>query len=88
MKAKENNIEFIKDEEIATVSFTQRRYKTRIKKLAASRPDECKIIAENKDGSLCAQVPTTWIKIAPPRSISEKQIEAARERIIQYHENK
>ncbi len=53
----ENGIEFIKDAKTATVQFCQGRYKSRIKKLAAERPEKCEILAENKDGTLLAHIP-------------------------------
>ena len=43
----ENVIEFIKDEARATVTFSQGRYKNRVKQLAKSHPEECEIVAEN-----------------------------------------
>lgn len=52
----ENVIEFIGDEKRATVTFSQGRYKSRIRKLAEEHPEECQIMAENKDGSLCAHI--------------------------------
>ncbi len=48
-------------------------YKSRIKKLAAERPEECEIVAENQDGSLCAHIPVAWIKINPAKQLSEEQ---------------
>ncbi len=69
----ENTIEFIRGEERATVSFSQGRYISRIKKLAAERPEECQILAENKDGSICAHVPVAWVRITPPRELTDEQ---------------
>lgn len=71
-ETKENVIDWIKDNPMATVSFTQVRMKTRIRKLAKEKPEECQIIAENADGSLCAHVPTKWIKINPTRIKKKK----------------
>lgn len=71
----ENMIEFIRDSDQATVSFSQGRYITKIKKLAAERPDECEIVAENKDGSVCAHVPVTWMKIIPTQQLTDEQRE-------------
>ena len=71
----ENVIEFIKDSERAAVTFCQGRYKSRIKKLAAERPEECEIVAENQDGSLCAHIPVAWIKINPTQQLTEEQRE-------------
>lgn len=77
----ENAIEFIKDSNRATVSFSQGRYITRIKKLAAERPEECEIVAENKDGSICAHVPVAWVKIAPPKQYTDEYQQQLAERL-------
>lgn len=69
----ENGIEFIKDAKTATVQFCQGRYKSRIKKLAAERPEECEILAENKDGTLLAHIPVEWIRINPGVVLTEEQ---------------
>ena len=84
----ENVIEWVKDGKTATLSLTQGRTISRVMKLAKSRPEECKIIAENKDGSICARVPVGWIKISPIREVSEEQKEAARVRMKEMRENK
>lgn len=81
----ENVIEFMKDSGRAAVSFSQGRYKSRIKKLAEERPEECEIVAENKDGSLYAHIPVAWIKISPPAARTEVQREMARKRMQKYH---
>ena len=83
----ENGIEFLKDSKTATVQFCQGRYKSRIKKLAAERPEDCEILAENKDGTLLAHIPVEWVKIIPPRQLSEeekqKRAEAMRRNVFQ-----
>ena len=56
-KCIENMIEFLENQERAMVTFTQGRYKSRIRKLAKERPKECQIVAQNPDGSLCAHIP-------------------------------
>ena len=81
----ENVIEFLENQERATVTFSQGRYKGRIRKLAAERPEECQVVAENKDGSLCAYIPVSWVKITPPAVRTESQREMARERMRRYH---
>ena len=83
----ENVIEFIKDEKRATVTFSQGRFKTKIRKLAESHPEECQIVAENKDGSICAHVPVNWVKISPVKQMSEKQIESATKNLMNYKLN-
>ena len=68
----ENVIEFLRNAEVATVTFCQGRYISRIKELAKEKPDECQIIVENKDGSIMAHIPTEWIKINPKKELSEE----------------
>lgn len=77
----ENVIEFEKDSKTATLSLSQGRYKSRIRKLAQSHPEECEIVAENKDGSICAHVPVAWIRIIPLRKLSEEQKQKCAERL-------
>lgn len=57
----------------ATASFYQKKFVNKIKKLAQSHPDEVEIIAENKDGSICAHFPVGWVKVSPPRVMSEER---------------
>lgn len=82
----ENGIEFIKDAETAVVQFSQGRFKTRLKRLAAKHPEECQILAENPDGTLLVHIPVEWVKISPPAARSELQRELSRKRMLAFHE--
>lgn len=84
----ENVIEWVKDGKTETLSLTQGRTISRVMKLAKRRPEECKIVAQNTDGSICARVPVGWIKISPIREVSEEQKEAARARMKEMRVNK
>lgn len=64
-KNRENCVEFISNEHFCTVSFTNRKHISRIKKLYSERKDEFKNYIENKDGSICAKIPLKWVKINP-----------------------
>lgn len=78
----ENVIDWIRDSKYATVTFSQGRYITKIKKLAEKYPDECEIVAENKDGSILAHIPVKWIKISANKSnMPEEQRIASAERL-------
>lgn len=83
----ENAIEWLRDQRTATVTITQQTLKSRLLDLAEEYPNEVKIIAKNHDGSICAHIPRTWVKITPPRRIDEelrtKLAEMARERFSQ-----
>ncbi len=81
----ENVIEFLLNEKRATVTFSQGRFKSRIRKLAKDYPEKCQIVAENKDGSICAHVPVDWVKISPLKKVSEAQRERAREQMQKYN---
>jgi len=79
---KENVIEFIKDAPVATVTFSQGRYITKIKKLAEKYPDRVQIVKENNDGTIVAHIPTSAIKInIIERNLSEEQRMIAAERL-------
>ena len=78
----ENVIEFTKGGDRASVTFCQGKYKSRIRKLAAERPEECLIVAENTDGSMCANIPVAWIKINPTKQLSEEQRRGIAERLM------
>lgn len=86
----ENAIEFLKDSDRATATLCQGRFIIRVRKLAESHPGECQIVAENKSGSIVAHIPTSWIKINPPRELSEEERQKRAEQMRQnlfYAEN-
>ena len=56
MELRENAIEWITGDDYAIVSLTQRKYITRVRKLAEKYPTMARIEAQNKDGSICARI--------------------------------
>lgn len=59
----------------------------RLEKLAEQYPDD--VILESKDENSCTYtVPKKWVKIRPPRKISDEQREKAAERIKQWRESR
>lgn len=83
----ENCIEWLRGQEQATVTLSQRSMITKIRKLAERKPGECQIVAENQDGSVVAHVPAKWVKIAPPKAISQENRSRASMRMKKYHSN-
>ena len=63
----ENSIEFLVKQEIATCTFSSRRWINQVKKLAEKFPDQCEIVSENSDGSIVAHVPVSCVKLRAPR---------------------
>lgn len=61
----ENVLEFIEGQKIATVTFSQKRYVFKVKKLAKAYPELCQIVAQNDDGSIIAHLPVNWIRVNP-----------------------
>lgn len=80
-------IEWVKGDSVATVTFpAHHRLNTRVQKLAESF-DEVEYIM-NADGSICGHIPTSWIKINPPKQLTEEQKQQLAERIKNIRANK
>lgn len=62
--------------------------KSKLLKMAEQRPDEVNQVHVNNDGSMVCHVPINFIKISPPRKVSEEQAAAASERFKQMWEEK
>lgn len=85
----ENVLEWYKNEPTATVTFSQGKYITKIRKLAEKFPEECQITHENQDGSIVAHIPVKWIKINnPQRVMTEEEKRLAAERIRNSRKNR
>lgn len=69
----ENVIEFLRGQQTATVCFSQQRFVNRIIELAKNYPQVCVIKDMNNDGSIVAHIPVEWVKIRPPRQMTEEQ---------------
>lgn len=81
-------IEWEKGREKATISaYNNSKIKGKIMKYVVSHPKDVDV-HENMDGSIVAHVPVKWVKISPPRNVSEEQAKAAGERLKKMHENR
>ena len=80
--SRENVIGWYKDSEIATVTFSQGRYISKIKKLAEKYPDDVKFL-ENADGTILAYIPVKAIHISIIHRVemTDEQKKAANKRI-------
>lgn len=82
-------IEWLRSGEYAGVTTpSSTALKSKLMRLAKERPDEVKVMVENKDGSAFFHVPISYIKVSPPRQVSEEQREAAGERFRRMWEEK
>ena len=85
----ENVIEWITNDKTVTVTLSQRKYITKVRKLAEKFPDEVEFLYENKDGSVLVKLPLRAIKInlTEKRELTEEQLEDLRERMKKIHES-
>ena len=82
-------IEWTKKGEYSGVSVPSgTALKSKLMRYAQESPDEVKLKSENKDGSAFFHVPVSYIKVSPPRKVSEAQREAAGERFRRMWEEK
>ena len=78
---RENAIEWINGQDRVTVTLSQGRYISKIKKLAEKFPDEVKIVKENTNGTILAHIPLNYIKInRASRDLTEEEREELAER--------
>ena len=85
----ENVIEWITNDQQVTVTLSQRKYITKVRKLAEKFPDEVEIVYTNKDGSIVAHLPLRAIKInlTEKRELTDEQLEGLRERMKKLRES-
>lgn len=82
-------IEWIKGNDYAGITVPSgTALKSKLMRYAQERPDEVKLMVENKDGSAFFHIPINYVKVSPPRKVSEEQREAAGERFRKMWEEK
>lgn len=69
-------------------SSDQRKWIAKLLKLHEKEPDKVQIIhmPEDNDGCIVANFPSSWMKISPPRQVSEQQRLAAAQRLSKARE--
>lgn len=63
------------------------KLKSKLVKYSKSYPEEVTVVKENKDGSLLAKVPVSYIKVSPPKRMSAENREKASERMKKLHQS-
>lgn len=82
-------IEWIKGNDYAGVTVPSgTALKSKLMRYSQERPEDVKLMAENKDGSAFFHIPINYVKVSPPRKVSEAQREAAGERFRKMWEEK
>lgn len=83
----ETIINFNAEEQVASCYTTDKSSIRKWEKLINERPDDVKIVRQYED-LLEIEVPKKWIKVRPPRQISDEQRAAASERLKAAREKK
>lgn len=82
-------IEWVKGGKYAGVTVPSgTALKSKLLRLAKQNSEDVKIISENNDGSVFAHIPVKYVKISPPRKITDEQKEAASARFKQMWKDK
>lgn len=80
------------DKDRGFFSSDERKWISKIKKLAKKYPDKVEILAEpeTNDGCIYCRLPTEWLKITPPRSLSmtEEQKSSVAQRLAHARANR
>ncbi len=81
----ENAIEFLKGQERATVTFSSEKWRNRLRKLQKEHPNEVDIFTDDETYT-CGHIPVGWLKIHPPRVLSDDQKAELAERMRKLRE--
>ena len=82
---RENCIEWLNGQDTISVTLSQGRYISKVRKLAKKYPDLVQILAENDDGSIFAHMPIKSLKlnIISPKELGNDEKEKLVERLSQ-----
>lgn len=85
---KETVVGYLNVDNYASFDSNETKWINKILKLKDQYPDEVKIICmpEDNDGSLCAHIPKSWLKVNPPKKMNlteeQKALRAERMRSL------
>lgn len=87
MKCSENVIEWERGDSTITATLSTQSMITKVMKLA-EKHEEVEIVKVNKDGSIVAHLPLTYLKFIPPKKLSEETRQMLVDRISQVNANR
>lgn len=87
---KETVVGYVDEDSYASFTSAEKKWINKIIKLKAEHPEQVDIKAypEDNQGYIYAHLPKKWLKVSPPRQISEEQKAAAAERLKAMRNNK
>lgn len=89
MEIRENVIEWITGSNTATVTISQKKYQSKIRRLAEKYPDDVNILTDNNGDCIVAHMPLKYIHIFASEShLTEEQRKANGERLKKLRQTK
>lgn len=85
---RENCIEWIEGDKRATVTTYRKSFIKKLKAISEESPEDAQIIKENQDGSICAHISLSLVKIHAKKKLSEEQKKKASERLAKAREER
>lgn len=73
---------------LITATLTRKKWVNKVLEYAEKYPEEVQITHKNRDGSIVAHIPVSYLKITRPREMSEDQKNKARENMLKLKANK
>lgn len=82
---RETLIDFNEAEKTASVYTCNKAMQNKLRRLAEQRPEECRLVKEYPESKAIEfDVPKAWVKVSPPRKVSEEQKAAAAKRFAEW----
>lgn len=80
---KETAVGYLNVDDYATFSSNEKKWVNKIIRLYTLHPSKVQIIhwPDENQGTIVARVPKHWLKVSPPRQMSDEQKAAAAERL-------
>lgn len=83
----ENVIEWLRGEDTAALTLASNgRLCNKLKRMHEDGNINIPFFVQNKDGSICCRVPLAWVKVSPPRHVSDEQKKAFTDRMAALRE--
>lgn len=79
LEERETTVNYTDADTVATVMSYNAAMAARLKRLLAEHPDEVTLVWES-EGGVEVRLPKKWIKVQPPKKLSEEQLAGMRER--------
>lgn len=88
MENQENCIEWLTGQHKITCTISQRKFITKIERLAEKHPDKVEILARNEDGTILAKLPIKALKLSIiEHELSDEDKQLRAERMRKYKED-